>query len=99
MARFDVHRTRNAPSLLLDVQANELSHLPTRVVVPLVSPSSVLPAIRDLNPLVVVEEENWVVMVHYLTAMSRRELGRPIASLAAERDNITRALDLLLTGF
>jgi hypothetical protein len=31
--------------------------------------------------------------------LPKRELGRPVGNLAAERDAITRALDLLFTGF
>ena len=51
MARFDVHRVAGGRGFLLDVQADHLSDLPSRVVVPLLPPSVALPAIRDLNPV------------------------------------------------
>ena len=99
MARFDVHRVAGGRGFLLDVQADHLSGLPSRVVVPLLPPSVALPAISDLNPVLRVGDRDVVMMTHYLTAVPRRELGRAVDTLAAEGDTITRALDLLLTGF
>jgi toxin CcdB len=99
MARFDVHRVAGQPGYLLDVQADHLAALPSRVVVPLLPPSAALPAIRDLNPLLRLDGEDVALLTQYLTAVPRADLGPAIASLAPERDAITRALDLLLTGF
>jgi toxin CcdB len=99
MARFDVHRVAGQRGFLLDVQADHLAALPSRIVVPLLPPSTALPAIRDLNPVLRFDGKDVALMTHYLTAVPRAELGPAIGNLAAERDAITRALDLLLTGF
>jgi toxin CcdB len=99
VARFDLFRPKRGPGLLLDVQSHWLDTLPSRVIVPLLPPSPGLPAIRDLNPLLEVQGERLALMTQYLTAVPRRELGRPIGNLAAEQDAISRALDLLFTGF
>ena len=99
MARFDLYRPKRGPGLLLDVQSHWLDTLPSRVVVPLLPPSPALPAIRDLNPVLAVQGERLAMMTHYLTVVPHRELGRPIGNLAAEQDAISRALDLLFTGF
>lgn len=99
MARFDVHRVSGGQGFLLDVQADHLSALPSRIVVPLLPPSDILPAIRDLNPVLRVAEQDVVMMTHYLTAIPRRELGRAVGNLMEDNDTITRALGLLLTGF
>ena len=99
MARFDVHRVSGGHGFLLDVQADHLSALPSRIVVPLLPHSEALPAIRDLNPLLRMADQEVVMMTHYLTAIPRRELGRAVANLSDNGDTITRALDLLLTGF
>lgn len=99
MARFDLYRPAGRKDLLLDVQSHWLDTLPTRVVVPLLPPGPGFPAIRDLNPIFQVEDVALAMMTHYLTAVPRCELGRPVGNLAAERDAITRALDLLFTGF
>lgn len=99
MPRFDVHRARGRRGYLLNVQSDHLETLPTRVVVPLLSPEPDFPRIAELTPMVTVEGESLAMMTHYLTAVSRRELGRVVTNLCAERDSITRALDILLTGF
>jgi toxin CcdB len=99
MARFDVFRVRDGDGYLLDVQADLLDGLPSRVVVPLLPPSAALPPIRDINPILRVAGGNFAMMTHYLTAMPRRELGPAIGNAADQRDTIARALDLLLTGF
>jgi hypothetical protein len=38
-------------------------------------------------------------MPQYLAAVPRRELGRTVGNLLDQADDITRALDILLTGF
>lgn len=97
MARFDVHRVRG--TLLLNVQADEVDHLPSRVVVPLLPHAGPLPPLAALTPVFELEGARVTMMTHYLTAVPRRELGRAVANLGAERDAITYALDMLLTGF
>lgn len=99
MPRFDLYRRRGGAGYLLDVQADHLHLLPSRVVVPLLPPTAALPAIRGLTPLLTVEGEALAMMTHFLAAVPRRELGRPVGNLLAEHDAIVRALDMLLTGF
>lgn len=84
---------------LLDVQSDLLDHLQTRIVVPLLPPADVPAAMPELHPRMAVGGETFILATQLLAAMRRRELGAPIGTLAAERDAITRALDLLLTGF
>ena len=98
MARFDLYRPKGSDAWLLDVQSDHLYQLPSRMVVPLL-PASTLPPIRDLNPLLEVEGERLAMMTHYMSAMASRDLGRARGSLADQADEITRALDILLTGF
>ena len=97
MARFDVHRVRGA--LLLNVQADEGDHLPSRVVGPLLPHAGPLPPLAELTPVFELEEGRVTMMTHYLTAVPRRDLGQAVANLAADRDAITYALDMLLSGF
>lgn len=99
MARFDLYRPRRGPGYLLDIQSNWLESLPSRVVVPLLAPSAALPVISSLTPVFRVGEEEFAMMTHYLTAIPKRELGPSVGSLAAHQDDITRALDVLITGF
>ncbi len=84
---------------LLDVQADFLDHLRTRVVVPLLPPDEVPARIADLHPAFEVQGERLLMATQLMAAVPRRDLGRTVGNLAPQRDDITRALDLLLTGF
>jgi hypothetical protein len=39
------------------------------------------------------------MFTHHMAAVPRRDLGRPVANLLDQSDDITRALAILLTGF
>jgi len=99
VARFDLYRPTGSTVWLIDVQADFLDHLRTRVVVPLLPPDEVPTRIADLHPAFEVEGQRLLMATQLMAAVPRRELGRPIANLAGHRDDITRALDMLLTGF
>jgi toxin CcdB len=99
MARFDVFRASEGDGRLLDVQADHLDGLPSRVVVPLLPVTPALPPLRDLNPVLRIGGQDLAMMTHYLAAVPKRALGPVVGSAADQRDSITRALDLLLTGF
>jgi toxin CcdB len=101
MPRFDVYPMpgKGRAGYVVDVQADLLSHLATRVVVPLLPLAGAPPPIADLNPVVEIEGIPLVLAVQALAAIPLRELKRPVASLADRQDQVTRALDTLLTGF
>jgi toxin CcdB len=102
MPRFDVYELegRFAP-LVVDVQADLLSGLGTRVVVPLTVPSetSDLP-LRRLKPLIDIGGVAYLFQAPDIGAMLAKDLRNPIANVEARhRDDITRALDFLFQGF
>lgn len=99
MARFDLHRSEGQPGYLLNVQDALLDELPTRIVIPVLPADGPLPPFRDLSPQLDIDGVRHTVFVQYLAAVPRRELGRAIGNLEAHRDAITKALDVLLTGF
>lgn len=100
MARFDLHRApRGARGYVLDVQADLLAGLPTRVVLPVLRPADAPPVVRDLNPVLDVGGEPHVLVTQYLAVLRRGALGPRVGNLAGDRVAITRALDTLLTGF
>lgn len=105
MARFDVYRNPSAGAadtpFLVDVQADLLGDLETRVVIPLRRRDR-FPSVRtpsDLIPCVEVEGMACLVETPKLAAIPLRVLKAPVASLADRRDDITRALDFLFQGF
>jgi toxin CcdB len=100
MPRFDVYPGRGRALFLLDVQSNHLDVLPTRTVVPLEPGSGgTLPGFRDLTPRLDVAGTPVVMVTPLLAAVPRRLLGKPVANLLDQSDDIIRALDILLTGF
>lgn len=98
MARFDAYRSKAGKAMLLDCQADLLSDLETRLVVPLLpQPDAPAPA-RNLNPSFEIAGESYVMVTQYAAAMEVRELGPKAASLADHSHEIMNALDFLLTG-
>lgn len=103
MAQFDVYLNTNADSCkaipyLLDVQADLLDTLATRVVVPLVLADEMGLAAKYLNPQFKIKGVVVVMSSAELAGISIRSLGDKVASLKNKRDEIIAALDLLFTG-
>lgn len=99
MARFGVYPNPDGPGYLLDVQADLLDHLNTRVVVPLLpADSAPLPA-GTLNPVFEIEGQRFVMATQFLAAVPANLLKSMTTSQEARRDEITAALDLLFQGF
>lgn len=103
MAQFDVYRnpnpgTRKTIPFLLDVQADLLDDLVTRVVVPLVVASEPDRPAKHLNPKFKVEGKTVVMSTAELAGIPRKALGEKVASLRNKREEIIAALDFLITG-
>ncbi len=97
MARFDLYQ--DAGAWLLDVQADSLPYLQTRLVVPLYPiDDAPRPLIAVLNPTFRFGDVELAMLTQYAAAVPLRELTRAAGSLAAEEYAIGRALDMLLTG-
>jgi len=104
MAQFDVYENRNkqtrqAIPYLLDVQAGLLDTLATRVIVPLVTASTMGKAIKDLNPPFIIRETTVFMSTAELAGVPVRSLGEKVGSLKDQRNQIIAALDFLFTGF
>lgn len=101
MAQFDLFKNPHSSRYpyLLDVQADAVARLATRVVVPLITLKRYgAKPISKLNPLVRVGNVEHVVLVQDLAAIPGAELRQRVLSLAARRAELVAALDLLFTG-
>lgn len=98
MARFDVHRRSRRNTLVLDCQADALREFDTRVVAPLQPLSASRTPVSRLHPRFQVDGREYVLLTHLLTAVPVEELGPSLGSWAEHSYDLTRALDLLLTG-
>lgn len=98
MARFDVHRQRGSTGYLLDCQADILSHLNTRFVVPLLDPVATPPLLPRLHPCFTIDGRQLVMATHLASTVPLALLGEGVVSLADAAHRIMNALDMLLTG-
>jgi len=101
MARFDVHPMpgKGQAGYVLDVQAELLSDLTTRAVVPLLQENKAPAPMHELNPVFEIAGLRHVMVTQAIAAIPIRELKRSVLSLASRHDEIRRALDILLAGF
>lgn len=98
MARFDVCRTPDG-WLALDCQADTLSHLNTRLAVPLLPRGEApLPA-EHLNPIFTIDGAEVVMVTQFAASVPVGDLRGRVGSLVDQEYGIGRALDMLINGF
>lgn len=96
MSQFDLYRLDG--SLVMDVQADLLDRLSTRIVAPLLpEPEAPRPADR-LNPVFILEGTRYVLLPQFMAAVPLADLGKTAGSLAAEHDRIKAAVDMVFDG-
>jgi toxin CcdB len=98
MARFSVYRAPEGGGYLLDVQADIMRHLNSRVVVPLMPLGNAPKPATSLNPLFVLNDIEHSMVTQFMAAVPTSVLKREIANVAGRRDEIVNAIDLLLQG-
>ena len=104
MAQFDVYENQNPETkesipYLLDVQADLLDNLPTRVVVPLITVAAIGKAAKYLNPQFKIKRTTVIMSTAELAGVNLHVLGNKVCSLKDQRTEIIAALDFLFTGF
>ena len=105
MARFDVYPNAgdHSPSTpyLLDVQADLLDGLESRMVIPLRSkdhfPNVKLPL--KLTPVFTIDGKEYLLEVPKMGAVPKRILKTPVTSLVEDQVKIISALDFLFQGY
>jgi toxin CcdB len=99
MARFRVYRARHDDLLLIDLQADLLDVLKTRIVAPLVPVEEMTWSLGQLNPRFEIAGRLYVMATQRMAAITLAELGEPVADLSAQHDMIMAATDFLFQGF
>jgi len=99
MAKYDVFANPDGEGYLLDVQANLLEDLTTRIVVPLVAQSVAPKALKRLNPVFTIGGKPFVMFTHLIGTVSTATLTEPRVSLVELGDQVDAALDMLFQGF
>ena len=99
MARFQVYRLRTTGALVLDLQADFLDDLATRVVAPLLPPGDFPQAIARLNPRFEIDGRAVVLVLHMIGTISTKDIAAVAGDLSHQRDRIVAATDFLFQGF
>ena len=100
MARLDVYPMpgRAGRGYLVDIQADLLSSLTTRVVVPLIPEPHIRRVAAALNPVFDIDGQRRVLAPQGMATVPLRELRHPAASLRDHHDAVVRAIDILMSG-
>lgn len=99
MARFDVYPNPDGEGYLLDIQADLLNHLNTRLVIPTLPLATAPKPARTLNPLMEIQGILCSVVTQYMATVPAGLLKSPVLNAGQRRDEIVAAIDLLLQGF
>ncbi len=99
MLRFDVYSRPGQTGYLLDVQADLLGLLNTRVVVPLL-PMERAPTPADrLNPTFEIGGIDVSILTQFMAAVPKAELKNHVLTLESKAAEIIAAIDFLHQGW
>jgi toxin CcdB len=100
--QFDVHAnagdSRSHTPFLVNIQADLLDHLETRVVVPLIRAERFGRRAEQLHPMFEINQTELVLATHLLAAVRTKGLGPVADNLNRRRDDILAAVDVLWAG-
>ena len=99
MARFDIFTRIEGDGYYLDCQADLLSHLNTRFVIPLFAPDIAPKPAGRLNPQFMVSGYPFVMVTQFAATIPLRELSFCAGSLADHDMAILGAIDMLTSGY
>jgi toxin CcdB len=96
MAQFDLYRLKTG-ILVVDLQTDLIGIDASRIVAPLREAGRYV-AFPGLTPTVQIDGTAWIVRIQELAAVQANELRDRVGTLAAHRDALKRALDILIDG-
>lgn len=92
LTRYDVAEYNGVKMVV--VESDLLPPDPAVVVIPLLTD---YPAVKDLNPQLVLDGQCWVLATRLIAAVRRSKLRR-VGNVADQGDRINRAVDVLMAG-
>ena len=92
LTRYDVAEYNGVKMIV--VESDLLPPDPAVVVIPLLTD---YPAVKDLNPELVLNGQCWVLATRLIAAVRRSKLRR-VGNVADQGDRINRAVDVLMAG-
>ncbi|KAE8761244.1 plasmid maintenance protein CcdB [Paraburkholderia madseniana] len=98
MERFTVYPHPDNRGYLLNIQADSMGHLGSKVVIPLLQASEYrLPASR-LNPQFEILGKQYVLLTQSMGAMPVKLLNQAVCNLSDRAHEIVAAIDVLFNG-
>ena len=92
LTRYDIAEYNGVKMVV--VESDLLPPDPAVVVIPLLSD---YPAVKDLNPELLLDGQRWVLATRLIAAVRRSKLRRT-GNVADQGDRINRAVDVLMAG-
>lgn len=99
MERFNVYPNPSGKGYLLNVQADMLLHLHSRLVIPLLPVESVPAPTKNLHPVFDINGQVCVLATQAMAAVPSKLLKQPVCNLRNRYDEVVGAIDFLLNGF
>lgn len=103
--QFDVYPTPGQAKAffpyVVDIQADLLSSLDTRLIVPLLpmqTGKSAPKPLTRLNPIIELAGKRYVLLANQIANISAGRLRQPAGNIADQRQVIVEAIDFLVTG-
>lgn len=97
MAQFDVYQMQSGV-FVVDLQTDFIGIDASRIVAPLRADGAYA-SFPGLTPKVKFDGAIWIVRIPELAAVQGTELKEHVGSLSEVRDELKRALDILIDGF
>lgn len=103
MAQFDLYENQNRESceaypFLLEIQADILRDLNTRLTVPLAVASQQYKSL-PFTPLIEVHGKAYMVMFHLMASYPINEYGTMVGNLEKDRSTLLGAYDFMIQGY
>jgi len=97
VARFDLYRRQGR--LVVDVQADIIPFVGTRLVIPLYEPGEVPRSMARLHPLLATGGQTYALATHLMAAVPVAELWQPVGTAYDHYDAIVDAISVVMNGF
>lgn len=104
MKQFTVYKNRSRNKQVypyfIDIQTDMLSHLNTRLVMPLTQKTNSNSQIKTLTPVINIEQVDYVVLTTMITTTNEKNMKPEDIVIDAShlRDDIVAAIDLMILG-
>jgi len=97
MARFSLQDLPGG-GRVVNLKSDFLDWADTQVLAPLVPVDQGPPPAKHLNPVITLDDRQFVLIVQSMAAVRASTLGPALGNLSDHQDEITRAVDMVFQG-